>query len=151
LEKIFKRALEYEVSLNYKKCHFSIIEGKLLHYIVSKEGVRIFPERFTTIDKTQVPKNLKAIQSFFGQIYFVRRFISNFLELVKPISKMMNKNANISLNDETLKEFGDIKKAIKDVHVLRSLDFSKPFQLFSFASFHTIAAILLKKNEDGHE
>jgi len=35
--------------------------------------------------------------------------------------------------------------------VLKSPDFSKPFQLFSFASFHTIVACLLQKNDDGFE
>lgn len=50
-----------------------------------------------------------------------------------------------------MKEFGDIKKAIKEDHVLKSLGFSKPFQLFSFVSFYTIVVVLLQKNEDGHE
>lgn len=45
LEKIFSNALEFGVSLSPKKCHFTVIEGKLLGHIVSKEGVRIDPER----------------------------------------------------------------------------------------------------------
>jgi len=35
--------------------------------------------------------------------------------------------------------------------VLKSPNFSRPFQVFSFASFHTVAACLLQKNEDGFE
>ena len=30
-------------------------------------------------------------------------------------------------------------------------DYTKPFIIFSFASPHTVAAILLQKNEEGHE
>ena len=78
-------------------------------------------------------------------------FFSNFSELVKYVLKMMKNKAKVSWNDETLKAFGDIKKAIKQVPMLRSPEFSKPFQLFSFASFHTRVAFLLQKNEDGHE
>lgn len=43
-KKIFLKALEYGISLNLKKCHFFVTEGKLLGNIVSKEGVRIDPE-----------------------------------------------------------------------------------------------------------
>jgi hypothetical protein len=35
--------------------------------------------------------------------------------------------------------------------VLISPDYSKPFLVFSFASFDTVAAVLLQKNEEGRE
>jgi len=50
LEQIFIKALEYGISLNPKKYHFAVTEGKLLGHIVSKEGVKIDPERVKAID-----------------------------------------------------------------------------------------------------
>ncbi|GLJ40917.1 hypothetical protein SUGI_0846500 [Cryptomeria japonica] len=52
--------LEFGVSLNPKKCHFGVTEGKLLGHIVSKEGVRIDPERIEAINKVSKPKNVKV-------------------------------------------------------------------------------------------
>lgn len=95
LEKIFLKSLEYGISINPKKCHFSMTKGKLLVHIVSKEGVRIDLERVEDIDKIPIPKTVKSIQSFFGKINFVRRFISSFAKIVKPISKMLKKGAKI--------------------------------------------------------
>lgn len=95
LEKVFTRALGYGISLNPKKFHFSMTKGKLLGKIVSKEGVRIDPKRVEAIDKIPIPKIIKAIQSFFGQINFVRRFILNFTKIVKPISRILKKGAKI--------------------------------------------------------
>ena len=66
LEKFFVKALEYGVSLNPKKCAFAMTEGKLLDHIVSKDGIRIEPERVMAIDKIPKPQNVKGIQSFFG-------------------------------------------------------------------------------------
>lgn len=143
LEKIFIKALEYGISLNPKKCHFRVTEGKLLGHIVSKNGVRIDPERIVSIDKIQIPKIVKVIQSFFGQINFVRRFVSNFFEIVKPIAKMLKKGTKIKWTNEEIEFFVNMKRAIKEAPVLNSPDFSKPFQVFSFASFHTIAAVKL--------
>lgn len=55
-------------SLNPRKYHFVVTEGKILGHIVSKYGVRIDPERVVAIDRIPILKVVKAIQSFFGQI-----------------------------------------------------------------------------------
>lgn len=47
--------------------------------------------------------------------------------------------------------FEDIKKAILKAPVLVNPDFSKDFLIFSFASEHTIAGVLLQKNHEGNE
>lgn len=118
-EKVFIKALEYGISLNPKKCNFVVTEGKLLGHIVSKEGIRIDPERVEAIDKIPIPKTIKAIQSFFGQINFVRRFVSNFAEIVKPISKMLKKGQKIEWTVEALEAFVSIKRAIKEALILK--------------------------------
>ena len=144
LENFFIKALEYRVSLNPKKCAFAVIEGKLIGHIVSKDGIRIDPKRVMAIDKIPKPKNVKGIQSFFGQVNFLRRFVTNFAEISRPISKMLKKGKEIKWDDEPSKAFQEIKKAIKNAPVLRTPDYAKPIQIFSFASFHTVAAVLLQ-------
>lgn len=52
---------------------------------------------------------------------------------------------------EPTKEFQGIKQAIKDAPILKTPDYNKPMQIFSFASFHTVAAMLLQKNSEGFE
>lgn len=61
LEKVFYIAFEYGISLNPEKGHFVIIEGKILGYIVSKEGVRIDPKKVMATDRIPIPKTIKAI------------------------------------------------------------------------------------------
>lgn len=102
LEKIFIRALKYGISLNPKKCAFGVKEGKLLGHIVSKDGVKIDPERVISIDKVQQAQSIKGIQSFFGQINFLRRFVTNFAKIVRPISKMLKKGANVKWEEESI-------------------------------------------------
>ena len=85
LEKAFIRALKYCISLNPRKCKFGVTEGKLLGHLVGKYGVRINPERVEAIDNIQKPKSVKCIKSFFGKINFLRRFVTNFVEISRPI------------------------------------------------------------------
>ncbi len=79
-------------------------------------------------------------------------FRSNeFVEIIKPIAKMLKKGAKIAWDNEAVGAFAKIKKAIQKAPVLKSPYFKKPFQLFSFASYHTIATVMLQKNDEGHE
>lgn len=115
----------------------------MLGHLVGKQGVRIDPERVAAIDKIQRPKNIKGIQSFFGQVNFLRRFVTNFAEVTRPISKMLKKGSIINWEGEPNEAFKNIKQAIKDAPMLKAPDYSIPMHIFSFASFHTIVALLL--------
>ena len=68
-------------------------EGKILGHIVSKEAIKIAPKMVEAIDTINVPRNRKEIQSFLGKIIFLRRFIPNFVEIVKLITDMIKKTA----------------------------------------------------------
>lgn len=64
---------------------------------------------------------------------------------------MLKKNAKIEWSEEAKKAFYDIKQAIKSAPILILPDFNKPIQKISFASYHTIVAVLLQENSEGFE
>jgi len=98
LQQIFKRCRKYGISLNPKKSIFGVIEGKLLGLIVSKEGIRIDPKTTEVIAKVPPPTSKKSMQSFLGKIKFVRRFIYDFVETVKPIQDSVKKYIPLKWN-----------------------------------------------------
>ena len=49
LKKTFEKCRKFGLSLNPKRSHFSMEEGKLLGHIVSPEGIKIDPERVKAI------------------------------------------------------------------------------------------------------
>jgi hypothetical protein len=55
------------------------------------------------------------------------------------------------MENEYKVSFQRVKKSIGEAPVLVSPDYSKEFLIFSFAFEHTIAAVLLQKNNDGFE
>jgi hypothetical protein len=71
----------------------------------------------------------------------------NLAETIKHITCMLKKGNEIKWNPEAKKSFEDIKLALTKAPMLSSLDFTKYFLLFSFASEHTIARVLLQKDE----
>ena len=49
LRKVLQKVREHRISLNLKKSIFAVTEGKLLGHMVSKEGIKIDPERVKAI------------------------------------------------------------------------------------------------------
>jgi hypothetical protein len=89
LTHIFERCRKYRISLNPKKTIFSVEEGKILGYIISQYDINIDPERVKEISHISLPHNKRAMQSFFGKINFVRKFTPDFVEIIKPLQRMI--------------------------------------------------------------
>ena len=59
IERVFQKCMKFGVSLNPKKSHFSLEEGKLLGHIISKDGIRIDPSKVEYIGKIDIPRSRK--------------------------------------------------------------------------------------------
>jgi hypothetical protein len=84
-------------------------------------------------------------------VNFLRRFIPNLAKIIKYIKNMLRKGNEIEWTLESRKYFEYIKVALIKAPMLASLDFTKYFILFSFASEHTIASVLLQKYDQNFE
>eukprot|EP00253_Pinus_taeda_P029469 PITA_29469 len=151
LRQIFITCRKYDISLNPKKSLFALEEGKLLGHIISKDGIRIDPERIQAILQIPYPRNTKELQAFLGRINFLRRFIPNLAELVRLLGNMLKKDAKVRWSLEAKQAFESIKTPLTQTPVLTSPQFDRDFIIFSFASEHTIAAVLLQKYDQGNE
>eukprot|EP00253_Pinus_taeda_P008794 PITA_08794 len=151
LRQIFMTCRKYGISFNPKKSLFGLEEGKLLGQIISKDGIRIDTERIQAILQIPYPRNIKELQAFLGKINFLRRFIPNLAELIRLLRNMLKNDAKVRWSLETKRAFESIKAALTQTPVLTSPQFHNDFIIFSFASEHTIAAVLLQKDDQGNE
>jgi len=77
----------------------------LLGHIISKDGVKIDPERVSVVSNIGLPKNKNEIQSFLKKINFLRRSIPNYVEIVKEIIDMLNKDRQVKWVPEAKHSF----------------------------------------------
>eukprot|EP00253_Pinus_taeda_P028184 PITA_28184 len=122
-------------------------EGKLLGHIISKDGIRIDPARVEAIQQLEQPRNKKEIQSFNGKLNFLHRFIPNLAEHLREITNMLRKDSEIKWTEGVVRYFNLIKVILSSAPTLISPDYTQDFILFSFASEHTLAAVLMQKRE----
>jgi hypothetical protein len=151
LRKVFLKCRKFGLSLTPKNSLFAMKEGKLLGHIVPSKWVRIDSSRVEAKQTMSVPRSKKVVQSFLGNINFLRRFVSNFVELVKYITTMLRKGSEIKWIVESRDYFDQIKEALTEAPILISPDYSEDFLIFSFASFDIVAIVLLQKNAEGLE
>ena len=78
---------------------------------MSKEGIKIVPERVKSIPKLSLPTN-KKVHSFFGKVNFLRRFIPDFAKKTPHISNMIEGSVMFHRSPEAKIAFKEIKEAI---------------------------------------
>ena len=78
---------------------------------------------------------------------FLRRFIPNLAEHLREITNMLKKDSQVRWTEEAVKSFNLVKIALSSAPILISPDYTQDFILFSFASEHTLAAVLMQKRD----
>lgn len=124
---------------------FVVTEGKLLGRVISEQGISINHECIEAISKIIFLASQKELKSFFGKFNFVKKFITRFVRIVRPLNDMLKKGAKIDWIPATK------MKEIMDAPILLSPDYTKLFYIYSFASEHTCTNILTPKVDDQDE
>ena len=145
LERVFLKCIKFGISLNPKKSHFALEEGKIIGHTISNDGIRIDPARVEAMGQTTLPRNKKEVQSFIGKVKFLRRFIIDCAEKMRNILEMLRKDSEIKWSLEARKSFEEIKTALTKAPVLISPNFEKDFQVYSFASEHNCWCALIEE------
>ena len=94
-----------------------------------------------------MPHHKRGLQCFIGRINFVRRFILDIANLLKPLTSMPKKKVIFSWSKEAKDSFGAIKEALSSAPTLVNPNFSKYFILYAYGSMDTISAILVQQND----
>lgn len=136
LKKTFEKCRKFGLSLNPRKSIFALEEDKLMWHIVSRDGVKIDPARVQAVQKIPLPTSKKYIQKFMGKIIFLRRFVSNYVEIVKEITNMLKKENEVHWTKEARESFSRIKLTLQVARVLISPNYQNSFQIFSFTSLN---------------
>ena len=66
--------------------------GRLLGFIVSKEGIRVNPLEVEAILQLSPPKNIHHLQCLQGMENFLQRFVVNFANLTRGFMCLLKKD-----------------------------------------------------------
>ncbi|KAH9318924.1 hypothetical protein KI387_020693, partial [Taxus chinensis] len=151
METTFQRLDEAQASLNPKKCVFGCSKGVLLGHVVSRDGIGIDPNKVSKIKELPSPMNRSKLRSFLGHVGYYRRFIKNFSKIAQPLTQFLKKDVTYELGNKAHEAFGQLKESLVSSPVLKNLDWSKPFIVYTDASDAALGSTLSQKDENGNE
>ena len=137
--------------LNPHRCVFWFDTGRLLGFVVSKDGIWIDPLKIATILALPAPTNLLELQSLQGKEKFICRFMCNFAEKTHGYMRLLNKNTPFFWDDQAQCAFDNLKHSLTHSPMIHPPDYSKDFLSYIVASTTTIAMVLVQDNLHGKE
>ena len=110
--------------------------------MVSRKGISIDRQRIKAMKQIPLPHNKNGMQSFMGTINFVRRFVPDFTQIVKPLQQMVKQSVQFKWTDVEKNAFSKINTSIAHAPSLKSPNFEKDFILYAFTSDNSLEAVL---------
>lgn len=111
-------------------------------YIIKQEGVKPNPSKIQAIVDRKLPRNIKKIKSCLGLTGYYRRFIKNYAEIAKPLSRLLKNGVPFEFDDKCQDTFTKLKIALTTEPALQYPNFDEPFILTTEASNEAIRSIL---------
>lgn len=90
-------------------------------------------ERIKTIYEIPLPHTKKSIESFLGQINFVKRFVPEFSQVILPLQPMIKKGSVFKWGDHEREALKSIKQVVIDAPSLSTRKFYNQFILYTFS------------------
>jgi len=150
LDKVSQRCEEKYLVLNWKKCYFMVREGIMLGYLVSEKGIEVDKAKTEVIKQLPPLVNIKGIRSFLGHCGFCHRFIRNFSQIARPMTRLLAKDVPFEFDDECLESFNILKKALTSAQIIQPPDWSLPFKIMCDANDYAVGTVLGQAKEQMH-
>jgi hypothetical protein len=145
LRLVLQKLREHKLYAKQSKCEFWLKEVSFLGHVVSNSGISVDPSKVRDVLNWKPPTNVGEIRSFLGLAGYYRRFIEGFSKLDKPMTSLLEKNANFVWSNKCQANFEELKKRLTTAPVLVLPDLSKKFSIYCDASHLGLGCVLIQE------
>jgi hypothetical protein len=128
----------------FSKCAFWLKEVPFLGHVISAERIAIDPSKVQEVLDCKSLRSVTQIRSFLGLAGYYYRFISNFSKIVKPMTKLLEKEAKFKWSPQCKEAFLILKKLLTTAPVLAQPNIKKLFDVYCDASDIYIGGVLMQ-------
>lgn len=150
LTEVFGKCREYNLKLHPEKCSFFMHEVTFLGHKCTDKGILPDDKKYDVIQNYPVPHDADSARRFVAFCNYYRRFIKNFADYSRHITRLCKKNVPFEWTDECQKAFIHLKSQLINPTLLQYPDFSKEFCITTDASKQACGAVLTQ-NHNGHQ
>lgn len=142
LNNIFKTLGAYDLRLQTEKCKLLKTEVVYLGHLITSKGILPDPSKTECVKNFPIPRKTRDIKSFLGLVGYYRRFIQNFAEIAKPLTKQLRKEVRFKWDDNCQKAFEIFREKLISPPILQFPNFSREFIITTDASTFALGAVL---------
>jgi hypothetical protein len=134
---------------NIRKCAWMKRECKFLGHVISAEGIRMDPDKISTVADWPLPKDVSQLKQFLGFANFFRRFVRGMASMTAPLHDLTHSKVVFSeaWTENHTAAFQALKEALTSPPLLRLPNFEKDFTIISDASLLGTGAVLLQDDQ----
>jgi len=88
---VLRTLREHQLYSKLKKRKFWLEEVVFLRHLVTKEEIKVDPQKMKVIMEWPRPTEATEIRSFLGIAGYYRRFVRYFLKIASPLINLLNK------------------------------------------------------------
>ena len=148
LQQAFDLLREYGMKLNPLKCAFGVSAGRFLGFMVTQRGIEANPAQLKAILHSPTPSSKKEIQRLIGRLAALGRFISQFIDRLKPFFTTLRRASRVEWNEECDRAFVAIKQYLTKPPILVSPQAGDTLYLYLAASDIAVSVALFKECGD---
>ena len=109
---------------------------------ISVAGLEVDEAKISMIKTLMPPTTVKGIISVLRHPSFYMRFIKDFSKIVRPLCRLLEKEANFDFDDACKLAFEKIKARMVMALVIATPDWSNDFEIMCYASDYAMGAVL---------
>ena len=134
IKTVFEKLHHAKLSMKLSKCHFFAKEIQYLRHILGMEGIKPVPAKTEAIKAMHPPTNPKQVCAFLGLVGYYSKFIKNFAKIAKPLTMLTRMDVKFEWKETHPCAFMKLKDSIIQAPILRYLDTTKPYIVYTDAS-----------------
>ena len=146
LETVFSCLREARLKMKQSKCDFFKKEIHYLGHLISTEGISPLPNKLDCIQHMPAPKNTKEIKQFLGLTGYYRNFVPRFADISRQWTTLAKKDQKFEWTPACQKSFDLPKETLCSEPILKYVDTSKPYTLYTDASKFGWAGVLTQSH-----
>ncbi len=149
LRQVLQRLSDAGLTLNEKKCRFSVREVRFLGHIINARGIQVDPDKVAAINDMAPPKDVTELRRFLGMINFVSRFVPDLASRIQPLTGLLHHKSAWTWDDAQQTAFNWVKTVLSTQPVLAIYNPNAEVIVSADSSSYGLGAVLKHTDSDG--
>ena len=147
LREVIKRATNYNLKLNFKKCKIRQSRVTYMGHVISEDGLSADPDKVKAIVEILRPTDKQGVRRFLGMVQYLAKFLPHLSQADAPLRILLKEDIEFMWEQEQEANFQELKRLCSEPPVLAYYDVNKPVEIECDASKDGLGAVITQDNK----